>query len=401
MLKLASRTSHWFYITCFSLAFAGCTVGEERNDVPDEKNADVEDARIVGGVDADIADLPWQISMQTQNGFHFCGGTVLNAEWILTAGHCVDGTAANSIRVVAGFTKQSQSASGQIREVAEIISYPGYVSPEQGKDAALLRLATPLDLSDPLVAAIDLVTDADAAAGLTDPGVISTVSGWGTLRSGGSSPDTLQRVDIPLLSNEDVQAAYTSETITADQLGAGIIGVGGVDACQGDSGGPLVVPNADGTGYKLAGIVSWGYGCADRRYPGLYGRVSSFATWIQDTVGVVDPGPDPDPEPQPPTTDILLEEANLSGKRGEWTDFTVQIPAGTSALEVITFGGTGDVDLYLAPYLPTTSSYECRSYRSKNDEACTIQNPAEGEWYVSLRGYRNYNGANVTARALP
>jgi hypothetical protein len=400
MLKLASRTSKWFYIASISMAMGGCTVGNDRNDVADEKNADVEDARIVGGADADIADLPWQISMQTQDGFHFCGGTILNAEWILSAGHCVDGTDPGSVRIVAGFTKQSQLASGQIRQVTEIISYPGYVSPEQGKDASLLHLASPLDLSDPLVSAIELVTEADAAAGLTDPGVISTVSGWGTLRSNGSSPDTLQRVDIPLLSNADVQASYTNETITDDQLGAGIIGVGGVDACQGDSGGPLVVPNADGTGYKLAGIVSWGYGCADRRYPGLYGRVSSFATWITDTAGAGD-STDPDPKPEPPTTDKLLEETNLSGKRSEWTDFTVQVPAGASALEVITFGGTGDVDLYVAPFLPTTSQYECRSYRSKNDEACTIQNPAEGEWYVSLRGYRNYNGANVTARAVP
>ena len=107
-------------------------------------------------------------------------------------------------------------------------------------------------------------------------------------------------VEVEVVNLAGCQDVYKAEGLRVDdtEICAGRQGTGR-DSCYGDSGGPLVVPNADGTGYKLAGIVSWGYGCADRRYPGLYGRVSSFATWIQDTVGVVDPGPDPDPEPEP------------------------------------------------------------------------------------------------------
>ena len=69
-----------------------------------------------------------------------------------------------------------------------------------------------------------------------------------------------------------------------DQIPAGYLGTGQIDSCSGDSGGPLAVPNDAGTGYLLAGVVSWGYGCARADFPGMYGRVSAFNTWINDTI---------------------------------------------------------------------------------------------------------------------
>lgn len=403
MLRFVSRTSKWFLIPALAFATGACDVGgdEDREIGNDDKNPDVEDARIVGGDDADIVNFPWQISMQSNTGSHFCGGSVLNQDWILSAAHCVDGTSPTSIRIAAGFTKQNESNNGQVRQVAEIISYPGYVSPEFGKDVALLRLSSPLDLSDANVAAIEIVTPADEAAGLVNANVLSTVTGWGTLSPGGSLPNTLQKVDVPLVTNADANAAYPNTDITDDQLAAGIIGIGGVDACQGDSGGPLVVPNANRDGFLLAGVVSWGISCADRRYPGLYARVASFASWIQENVGTATPD-DPQDPPTPPSTDVVINETGLTGGKGDWLDYTVEVPAGTSSLETLMSGGIGDADLYVQfQNWPTRNSYDCRSYRSTNDEACTIDNPQPGVWYVSIRGYRNFSGANLTARLNP
>jgi secreted trypsin-like serine protease len=339
---------------------------------------------IVGGTNTTIGANPWQVSLQSSSGSHFCGGSVLNANWILTAQHCVKSgsTISKPGRIAAGSTTISGSSTGQIRTVAEVIVYPGYVDASKGKDVALLRLSTPLDLSGANVRAIGLVTAADASAGVTNTGVVSRVTGWGTLSSGGSSPNTLQTVDVNILSNSSAQSSYPNETITADQLAAA---APGKDSCQGDSGGPLTVLK-NGT-RVLAGVVSWGYGCADSRYPGMYARVSSFESWITSNISGTTP---------PATT--LLSRTSLSGASGSWQHFPITVPAGSSTLTVKQFSGTGDADLYVRQgSQPTTTAYNCRPYLSGNTETCTISNPAAGTWYVSIRGYSSYSGVSLTA----
>lgn len=245
--------------------------------------------RIVGGDPVEIRDYPWQVSLQLQpqyGGDHFCGGTIINGEWILTAAHCLvwDDVEFQPgfMRVRAGFTGLS-SNEGSYYNVVEFVLHPDYNDDTHQNDIALVRLSSPIDLTNPLTKAVKIVTQSDAAAGLTDPDVIGLVSGWGTLYSDGPSPDTLQAAAIPIV--DPSQSSYPPSMITADMLMAG---EPGLDACQGDSGGPFVVPDGFG-GYKIAGIVSWGIGCGLPGYPGLYARVSHFEEWIGQYVVVSDP----------------------------------------------------------------------------------------------------------------
>jgi hypothetical protein len=189
-------------------------------------------------------------------------------------------------------------------------------------------------------------------------------------------------VDVNILSNSSAQTSYPNETITADQLAAA---APGKDSCQGDSGGPFTV--LKGTTRVLAGVVSWGYGCADSRYPGMYARVSSFESWITSKISGV----------TPPTT-TLLSKTSLSGASGTWQHFPITVPAGTTSLTVKQFNGTGDADLYVrAGSQPTTTAYNCRPYLSGNTESCSFTNPAAGTWYVSVRGYSSFSGVSLTA----
>jgi len=338
---------------------------------------------IVGGTDTTIATNPWQVSLQSSGGSHFCGGSIINSSWILTAQHCVNsgGSISAPGRVVAGITRVSQSSTGQIRTVAQVYVYPGYVDASKGKDAALLRLSSPLDLSGTNAKSIGLVTAADASAGVTNPGVVSRITGWGTTSSGGSLSDNLKTADVNIISNSSAQSSYPQETITADQLAAA---APGKDTCQGDSGGPLTVLKS---GVRvLAGITSWGYGCADPNYPGMYGRVSSFESWINSTINA------------PPPT-VLLNQTNLSSSTvGAWRHFPITVPSGKTSLNVNMSGGTGDADLYVkSGTQPTTTSYNCRPYKAGNNESCTLPNPVSGTWYVSIRTYSAYSGVSVTA----
>jgi hypothetical protein len=401
------------FIAGLTLGIVGCAVGDEGEPhlgSSDEEKRSTDSREIVGGTNTTIETHPWQISLQTTSGSHYCGGSVISSTWILTAAHCVSGSAPSSMRVRAGITKRSEgSTSGQVRNVSQVIVYPGYADASQGKDAALLKLSSPLDLSGAKVKAIPIMSAAFASAGATAPGVISTVTGWGTLSAGSPSlPDTLQAVDVPIVSNQAAQDAYTNETITADQLAAGIFGTGGKDSCQGDSGGPLTVNTS--AGRALAGIVSWGYGCGDPQYPGMYGRVSAFETWILSNTdatpigggGDPDPNDPPDPEPNDPTPVevTLLSQTSLSASQGNFRHWAINVPVGSTKLVVNLSGGTGDADLYVKRgSQSTTSSYDCRPYLNGNQETCTFNNPVAGTWYVSIRAYTSYSGVSVTAKA--
>ena len=229
---------------------------------PDVEETTAQTQEIVGGTATQITSVPWQVSLQSADGSHFCGGSIVTPTWIVTAAHCVAGGPPS--RIVAGISLISQSATGQIRQIKQVVTYPGYTDPTIGKDAALIELTAPLTIDGTSVREIRPIT-ATSAAALTAPGAMTIVSGWGATTEGAATlPDQLQSVQVPIMSLTDANAAYQM-TLTADQLPAGIT-TGGKDSCQGDSGGPLIV--MDGTEPMLAGIVSWGEGCARANLPG-------------------------------------------------------------------------------------------------------------------------------------
>ena len=106
-------------------------------------------------------------------------------------------------------------------------------------------------------------------------GVKSVITGWGN--TGRGSPVQLQTVTVPIITKDLCNDAYKRYGgIPEGQICAAYYGVGGKDACQGDSGGPLAI---DG---RLAGIVSWGNGCAQAYYPGAYTEVAAYRQWINE-----------------------------------------------------------------------------------------------------------------------
>ena len=151
------------------------------------------------------------------------------------------------------------------------------------------------------------------------------------------------------------------------------------------AGGPLTVPF--GGVEKLGGVVSWGYGCADPDFPGMYARVSSFQPWIAARAGG-------DFTP-------LIAQTGLSGARNSFNHRSVTVPPGALSLTVVLRSGTGDADLYVRRNnQPTTSQFDCRPYLNGNFEFCTVEAPAAGTWFVSLRGFSAYSGAALTAAVI-
>lgn len=222
------------------------------------------DPRIVGGVVVDDADeAPWMVALTTSSGRQFCGGALVSRGQVVTAAHCVHGRVPGSITVIGG-RLDLRNDGGATSVVTKYQLVDGYSTPSRGKDIALLTLARPMSYA-PLPVAV--------SAGVYMGGTVGVVYGWG--RQAENDPDKspmLHKAYIPIMPDEQCEAAHAR--YDAEAMFCAGYPDGGIDSCTDDSGGPFVV---DG---RLAGIVSWGIGCARPNTPGVYTRVTTYLSAV-------------------------------------------------------------------------------------------------------------------------
>merc|ERR1712226_1713428 len=251
------------------------------------------DLRIVDGVDAKLGELPYQCALEFKSsGFSYCGAALIDPletnkpEYLITAAHCVKNRAADTLEAVCGVLKMSKTRDVNRFPVKRIEQHP-YNSDTKIGDLAILQLEvnsrqieTHRSESSNNMAPIKAP---DMTVFSKFSGTDCIVSGWGRQASGGSTkPDTLKKGTVLVPTQERCAEMYTNVTDKFKKDSMMCAGGADVDGCQGDSGGPLMC-KVDGKSY-LAGLVSWGIGCATEGVPGGYTNVANYHKWIVETV---------------------------------------------------------------------------------------------------------------------
>lgn len=231
----------------------------------------------MGGQTASSNEYPWQVGLLSSSGsLPFCGGSLISPTEVLTAAHCTSGQSPASIAVSLG-DHDISDFQAVTASVCQIIDHPKYNFPDY--DFSILQLCSPVAL-DSSVSPVCLPADISQ----TYSGQVATVTGWGTLSSGGARPDTLMEVNVTVITNQVCDANYDTISVTDAMICAADPGK---DSCQGDSGGPLVT--SENERFALIGVVSFGIGCANPDFPGVYARVTAVKDWInENSSGVQD-----------------------------------------------------------------------------------------------------------------
>ncbi|XP_034083819.1 trypsin-1 isoform X1 [Gymnodraco acuticeps] len=227
--------------------------------------APIEDDKIVGGYECRKNSVQYQVSLNS--GYHFCGASLISSTWVLSAAHCYK----SRVQVRLGEHNIAfNEGTEQFINSAKVIRHPSYNSRNLDNDIMLIKLSTPASLNS-------YVRTVSLPSSCASSGTRCLISGWGnTSGSGSNYPDRLRCLDAPILSDSSCRSAYPGQ-ITSNMFCAGFL-EGGKDSCQGDSGGPVVCNG------ELQGVVSWGYGCAERNKPGVYAKVCNYNSWIRNTM---------------------------------------------------------------------------------------------------------------------
>uniref|UniRef100_A0A1B0G7X6 trypsin n=1 Tax=Glossina morsitans morsitans TaxID=37546 RepID=A0A1B0G7X6_GLOMM len=229
------------------------------------------DGRIVGGFVTSISNLPFTVSLQL-DGTHIGGGSILKPHIILTAAHCFENSD-DAFRYQVRAGSSSHLYGGQLRQVQRIIIHEAYSINTLDNDVALVELEQFLSIHQTML----------------------QVSGWGLTADGGALPSRLHTVTVRLINQDICFKNYKHFGEISETMFCAGYPQGGRDSCQGDSGGPLVYPiikpNLSRKAMKTAlanvkqfGIVSWGIGCAQEDYPGVYTNVTRIRAWIDTQI---------------------------------------------------------------------------------------------------------------------
>ncbi|MFJ1604661.1 S1 family peptidase [Streptomyces sp. NPDC088253] len=224
---------------------------------------------IVGGTTTTTTAYPFMMQITDASQNQFCGGTLVAANKVVTAAHCMVGETTSSVRVIGGRTYLN-GTNGTVSKVSKIWINPDYTDATNGDDVAVLTLSTSMSYT---TASYVASTD----TGVYATGATARIIGWGTTSESGSSSNQLRTATVPIVSNSSCAGSYGSDFVASDMVCAGYTS-GGVDTCQGDSGGPLLI------GGVLAGITSWGNGCAEAGYPGVYTRLTTFSNLVKTQI---------------------------------------------------------------------------------------------------------------------
>lgn len=347
---------------------------------------------IRGGREATPGAWPWQAALvrsSYENAYsgQFCGGTLIDPEWVLTAAHCVEDMTTNGIDVVLGRHQLSLDDGVRI-SVTEIVVHPDYFTYSFANDLALLRLRRAATQTV-------MTLDASAAISVERRALNATVIGWGATDDSSYGSDVIREVTLPFVSLETCRDAHYYGAITDGMVCAGYE-KGAKSACYGDSGGPLMIATEATSGWTQVGIVSWGrYGCSGSDNYNVYTRVASYSEWIQ---ACMTGGPESDcaggdafePDDEMAnatliTTDGISQTHNFHGLDDrDWLKFVAK--AGTPyQMETFNLGSNSDTILWLYDADGITAlgyNDDRRQYTSSSQLAWTA--PADGTYYIQV-----------------
>lgn len=176
------------------------------------------DGRIVGGFEIDIRSVPWQVSLQSTNRRHFCGGSIISSQWILTAAHCTTSELVESdskrVTIKSGANIYREGAETAVKR---LVNHPKYNKKTLDYDFALLELKNELEFNENRTA-IKL-------AGSTDryvDGSLTLVTGWGSTKNRSESSQILRGVELPILSQKECSKTYRKQGgVTSRMICAG------------------------------------------------------------------------------------------------------------------------------------------------------------------------------------
>jgi len=237
--------------------------------------------RILYGNETTTHEYPWQISMWIGRS-HFCGGTLINSEWAITAAHCVDLQYRNHFdRVTVSLSDHNvaePSNKNTFRKLKRIVRFPTYDENYLHGDLAMLQFDRPVDIGEtrrPACLPVD-----DNQFGFKQ----ALITGWGytettkALTPRPKTSDVLREAEVFILP-QDLCLKHSPFPIT-DRMICTFKGPLGVETtCQGDSGGPLVVENGTNR-FVLVGATSFGVSTCEGPYPSMFARVSTFLDFI-------------------------------------------------------------------------------------------------------------------------